>query len=195
MPAIKATHILVLDFEATCGKGIGDRNQEIIEFPIVVVDTSSLKIVDEFHTYVKPTTQLLPFCTELTGITQDQVENAPPLSQVLADAETFAKKYPHSIFVTCGDWDLKTMLRIQTEREDLNRDEIFQQWVNVKFAFNDTMADHKRKNNRAKGMTGMLSALGLDLVGRHHSGIDDARNIAKIAIELIKKGYVFRVNI
>ncbi|KAJ3319709.1 ERI1 exoribonuclease 3 [Boothiomyces sp. JEL0866] len=195
MPAIKAKYILVLDFEATCGEGIGNHNQEIIEFPIVVVDVATLKVVDEFHTYVKPTTQLLPFCTELTGITQDQVENAPSLSQVLPQAEAFAKKFPHSVFVTCGDWDLKTMLRVQTERESLFRDEIFQQWVNVKFAFNDTMADSKRKQNRAKGMAGMLNALGLDLVGRHHSGIDDARNIAKIAVELIKKGYVFRVNI
>ncbi|KAJ3256145.1 ERI1 exoribonuclease 3 [Boothiomyces macroporosus] len=195
MPAIKAKYILILDFEATCGEGIGNHNQEIIEFPIVVVEIATLKVVDEFHTYVKPTTQILPFCTELTGITQEQVENAPPLSQVLPQAEAFAKKYQHSVFVTCGDWDLKTMLPLQTERENLSRDSVFQQWVNVKVAFNDTMEGARSKQNRAKGMKGMLNALGLELVGRHHSGIDDSRNIAKIAIELIKKGYVFRVNI
>ena len=38
-------------------------------------------------------------------------------------------------------------------------------------------------------MTGMLSKLGLSLDGRHHSGIDDTRNTAKIASTLIAMGW------
>jgi len=37
----------------------------------------------------------------------------------------------------------------------------------------------------------MLQIFNLKLDGRHHSGIDDARNIAKIVIELIKDGICF----
>ncbi|EDO45088.1 predicted protein [Nematostella vectensis] len=37
------------------------------------------------------------------------------------------------------------------------------------------------------GMPGMLHGLGLELVGRHHSGIDDARNITKILVALARK--------
>jgi len=37
----------------------------------------------------------------------------------------------------------------------------------------------------------MLELCGLELEGRHHSGIDDARNIAKAAEKLISWGLVF----
>ena len=45
--------------------------QEIIEFPVVLIDVKSKSIKSEFHMYVKPTLDpvLTPFCTELTGIT------------------------------------------------------------------------------------------------------------------------------
>jgi hypothetical protein len=38
------------------------------------------------------------------------------------------------------------------------------------------------------GMAGMLASLRLPLVGRHHSGIDDARNIAAIVKALAERG-------
>jgi len=44
----------------------------------------------------------------------------------------------------------------------------------------------ERARNRM-GMAGMLSSLGLTLEGRHHSGIDDCRNIARIAKELCRR--------
>lgn len=40
-------------------------------------------------------------------------------------------------------------------------------------------------------MTAMLEALKLPLEGKHHSGIDDARNIAKIVLTLQGKGFEF----
>ena len=35
--------------------------------------------------------------------------------------------------------------------------------------------------NKGFSMATMLNDLGLELIGTHHSGIDDARNIARIA--------------
>ena len=37
----------------------------------------------------------------------------------------------------------------------------------------------------------MFESCGLELEGRHHSGIDDAKNIARIAINLLESGYEF----
>jgi len=37
----------------------------------------------------------------------------------------------------------------------------------------------------------MLHLLGLELQGNLHSGIDDAKNIASIAVSLLKRGIVF----
>ncbi|KAI6039010.1 ribonuclease H-like domain-containing protein [Pisolithus marmoratus] len=91
---------LVLDVEATCLQGAGfDWPNEIIEWPVCLLrwkDKSSkgmasqLEVVDVFRSFVKPTwkPQLSKFCTELTGITQAQVNLAPTFPKVL---KTFAK--------------------------------------------------------------------------------------------------------
>ncbi|TRY62543.1 hypothetical protein TCAL_11662 [Tigriopus californicus] len=70
--------LIVIDFESTCWaeKGPGCFPPEIIEFPAVLLDTQTGHILDEFHSYVLPTEtpQLSEFCTQLTGIRQDQVD-------------------------------------------------------------------------------------------------------------------------
>ena len=44
---------------------------------------------------------------------------------------------------------------------------------------------------QVKGMEEMLQICGLKLEGRHHSGIDDAKNIAAVALHLMQKGFSF----
>ena len=60
---------------------------------------------------------------------------------------------------------------------------LFGCWNNIKFAYKKCL-----KVRRAPGMAGMLEALKIKLVGHHHSGIDDSRNIAKIARILAQRG-------
>lgn len=43
------------------------------------------------------------------------------------------------------------------------------------------------------GMANMLKELNLPLVGKHHSGIDDCRNITAIVTKMINDGFVFEV--
>ena len=70
----KFKHLLVIDFEATCGaKGSEPKPQEIIEFPCALLNTNKgFEIEAIFHEYVRPVhnPKLTRFCTELTGITQ-----------------------------------------------------------------------------------------------------------------------------
>jgi len=40
-------------------------------------------------------------------------------------------------------------------------------------------------------MTTMLELCGLELEGRHHSGLDDSKNLARVAIKLMNEGYEF----
>lgn len=40
-------------------------------------------------------------------------------------------------------------------------------------------------------MEHMLELAGLELEGRHHSGIDDAKNLARVAIKCLENGYEF----
>ncbi len=41
------------------------------------------------------------------------------------------------------------------------------------------------------GMPDMIQACGLELVGKHHSGIDDARNIASCVVKTLEQGFEF----
>ncbi len=43
-----------------------------------------------------------------------------------------------------------------------------------------------------KGMTEMLNALEIPLEGRHHSGIDDSRNLSKVILALLNKNFEFK---
>jgi len=111
VPPQKFDIVLVMDFEATCDENTQNYPHEIIEFPCVAIDAhcrctsystqmapppgtgggggGNKAIIGEFQSYVKPrrNPKLTPFCTELTGITQDQVDAAPSLPQVVASFE------------------------------------------------------------------------------------------------------------
>ena len=65
--------------------------QEIIEFPVVVIDVKAQKVVGEFQTYVKPTIhpKLTEFCTQLTGIKQEQVDAGIPLKEAIERVHSF----------------------------------------------------------------------------------------------------------
>ncbi|CAF2977642.1 unnamed protein product [Rotaria sp. Silwood2] len=86
-------YIAVVDFEATCEENQPNNNyqHEIIEFPIVLINVQQQTIVDKFQSYCRPINKpiLSKFCTELTGIEQHQVDNAPPFVEVLHNVETW----------------------------------------------------------------------------------------------------------
>lgn len=188
-------YLCVLDFEATCCQHDEfPRNEmEIIEFPIVVVDLEKLAIVDSFHKYIKPNRhpKLTKFCTDLTGITQEMLEDKPDFTTVFFGSELglFMAKYgEESVIITCGDWDLRTMLPNQLKALAVSPNKIpscFKRWLNVKELFQDF---YKVK---AGGMPNMLEKLKLELKGRHHSGIDDCKNIASICVKMTEDGYHF----
>jgi inhibitor of KinA sporulation pathway (predicted exonuclease) len=191
--------VVVLDFEATCVQGGAPVPQEVIEFPSVLVSLSELRVLDHFGTFVRPVhhPQLSEFCTELTGIRQDDVDPAPTFSEALAlhqawlashqlipDGESFA-------FVTCGDWDLATMLPVQCKAAGIavpSLPRAYRRWINIKKPFVELV-----RGAKSHGMPSMLRALNLELEGRHHRGLDDCHNIARIALALAAKGAKFEI--
>lgn len=183
----RISYYLVLDFEATCDDHRKLHPSEIIEFPVLKVNAVTKETEDVFHTYVRPThnPNLTPFCTSLTGITQAQVDDQPTLPEVLdtfhkwLESNKLLNPSENFCFVTCGDWDLKTMLPSQCRYFGWRVPEYFKSWMNIKFVF-------KRLTGvPAKGMPHMLNHFGLTLDGRHHSGIDDTKNIKKILTKLL----------
>ena len=183
-------YLVVLDFEATCDEKTPPRPQEIIEFPSVLLDGATLEVVDEFESFVRPTHHptLTKFCTELTGIEQKDVDPAPTFPVVLNNHLEWLRSHalptegalPYAL-VTCGDWDLKTAFPAQLEASSIDYVPApYRRWINVKVPF-------KKWKRKPAGMKRMLEALGIELEGRHHRGIDDSRNIAKIVRALVAR--------
>ena len=118
-------YLCILDFEATCDENMtnNDKEQmEIIEFPSVLVKVNDhkkcvkIEFISEYSKYVKPTIHpiLSDFCTKLTGIKQETVENADIIDIVYNEHKQWlAKHVPVNqkvIIATCGNWDLATQL-------------------------------------------------------------------------------------
>lgn len=175
--------ILVIDFEANCIEGSILRPQEIIEFPCVALELHDNTWItkDEFHHYIKPRAPLTEFCTRLTGITQDTVDRGKSFKEVVSMFEIWCLERGYtsynSIIATCGNWDFGTAFPHHCEYEHLNahKHSLFRRWINVKQMYKIVYPKSPRGS-----MVDMLSSLGISLEGRHHSGIDDVRNISKI---------------
>ncbi|KAF9092828.1 3'-5' exoribonuclease 1 [Mortierella sp. GBA35] len=108
-------YYLCFDVEATCEPGFRfEFPSEVIEFPIVLLDGSTLEIVDEFHSYVRPTHRpvLSDFCKELTGISQETVDNAPTFAEVLSRFEQWLTS--HGIILSGPTLDNNTTTTTST---------------------------------------------------------------------------------
>ena len=171
-----AAHFLVIDLEATCDEArrIRSRHMEIIEIGSVLVDATTLAVVGEHQTFVKPVRHpvLTELCTKLTTITQVDVENAPGFPEAVASLARFIGDR-EVLFCSWGDYD----------RRQFEQDAAFHRvalpfggkHLNVKKAFSEQLGEERRY-----GMAGALERVGLELQGTHHRGIDDARNIARL---------------
>jgi inhibitor of KinA sporulation pathway (predicted exonuclease) len=166
---------LVIDLEATCDDGgrMPARDMETIEVGAVLVDGETLSPIAEFQSFVRPVRRstLTPFCTRLTSITQRDVESAPLFPEVMERLGAFLGGQP-ALFCSWGRYD-KNQLE-QDARHHRIALPLGDGHLNLKQAF----AEHL--GVRPMGMAGALGRVGLSLVGTHHRGIDDARNIARL---------------
>ena len=148
------------------------------------MDTLEIMHDKIFHHYCQIDTPLTEFATKLTGITQEMCDNGKPFKQVVYLFKKWLKDNnfndQNSVIVTCGDWDFKTAFPKQCWYSKIKVPSYCRNWYNVKHVFERT---YKIK---AGGMPSMLNYLKIKLDGKHHSGIDDAKNIAKICIALLK---------
>uniref|UniRef100_K3ZUF1 Exonuclease domain-containing protein n=2 Tax=Setaria italica TaxID=4555 RepID=K3ZUF1_SETIT len=181
-------YFVVVDFEATCEKDSRIYPQEIIEFPAVLVDAATGGLLSSFRTYVKPRHHpvLTAFCSELTGIQQEQVDGGVDLATALAlhdkwlAAAGVAKN--RLAIVTWGDWDCRTMLKFECNFKNISKPSYFNQWVNLRIPFETAFGAGRRNLQEA------VREAGLQWDGRLHCGLDDARNTARLLVELMRRG-------
>lgn len=208
---------IVIDFEATCEeRNPIDYQHEIIEFPAVLVQVRTgdgePRIVDEFHGFCRPriNTELSDFCRNLTRIAQSTVDAAEPFIDVherflrwlekhrLGTENTFA-------LITDGPFDMGRFLYLQVNQTEIDYPEYAKHWVNIRKAFANfykrdfyekQQQQHSNNAHQAKlpGLQTMLDSLGMEFQGQPHSGLDDARNIARIVVRMIGDRAALRIN-
>lgn len=188
-------YICILDFEATCWPDArNDQIREIIEFPSILYKVNlknKIHYISQFAQYVKPVLhpKLSIFCTELTCITQNQVDNAKGFKDVYKDhCKWLVENVPLGskfVLVTVGKWDLCTMLPLEAKRYDIKLNNYYKKWKDLKDEFQYCY------KTTAGSMMNMLSKLNIKHTGHHHSGISDCENTAEIVKKMISDGHVF----
>ena len=175
--------VLVVDVEATCWEGTppeGEEN-EIIEIGLCLLDVKTGERRERESILVRPErSRVSAFCTELTTLTQAQVEQGISFGEACALLRT---KYlaQQRVWASYGDYD-----RRQFERQC--------QRTGVGYPFGATHLNVKtlfalvHALPREVGMAAALARLGLPLEGSHHRGADDAWNIAGILSHLLQSG-------
>jgi inhibitor of KinA sporulation pathway (predicted exonuclease) len=178
-------NLLIIDLESTCfirGQEPKNFKSEIIEIGAVVLDTTTFTILEEYQCLVKPVlfSKLSDFCKSLTTISQEEVESGISIQQAMSEVESLFKRH-NAVFSSWGKYDKNQFKRVcETFR------------LNYPFDYHHISLKHDHGDfykKRPMGMDGALSMHGLTLTGTHHRGLDDAKNIAKIAEVMIKDGW------
>lgn len=201
-------YLIVIDFEATCFEKPFNRNkQEIIEFPACLLNLETGAIEKEFHKYLRPIEipELSDYCKNLTGITQETVDEGELFPDVMEDFRKWVKstakefqllfpKYKKSnidgncAFVTWGNWDFLIQLRNECTRKKVYKPSFFNQWIDLKEIYIE-----KGTFKTQFTFGDALEQSGIKFVGRPHNGLDDARNTAQLAYQMHKEGCFLRI--
>lgn len=170
--------LLLIDLECTCNDDppLPKGESEIIEIGMVLglLAPEGFTVIDELQLYVQPTIHptLTRFCTELTGIEQETVNDAPLLQAALKQLAGFLERHSPSAWGSWGKFDAR-QFELETANKSLSNPLGLIPHLNIKQLF-------ARKSGHRVGLARAVQLSGLRFQGRHHSGLDDARNIGRL---------------
>ena len=170
---VKNKTIVVYDVETT---GLDADSCEIIEIGAVKIQNG--QITQKFQTLVKPKEKISNLITGITGITNDMVDNAPPIEVVIKDFYVFAKESILSGYNVAFD-----MKFIQKAAQ------------NVSLKFNNEVLDvfplaKERLNCKNYKLGTVVKHLKLTLDNAHRAFFD-ALATAEVLLELTKSTFIW----
>ena len=170
--------LLIIDLEATCDANdrITRSEMETIEIGATLLDLTSSKQVETFQTYIKPVVNpiLTIFCTELTGIQQSDVDDAPYFFESTINLTSWIEsQHPLTTWASWGAYD-RGQFTQDCSRHGQSKPLEKLQYINLKTAYAAAL------NTRSKGLANAFTEQGQKMIGRHHSGLDDAINTARL---------------
>jgi len=162
----------------------------LIQIGAVIFDPKSGEIADRFSRIIHTTERLAPYIIELTGISQDQVDNGMDLKQAYVELCLWKKKNKaHKQTVTWGTGDVRALKEQVTKRYAKTGDELVWEFglrdYDAKTIFQSIML--AQGHTTKAGLGTAMQVLGLEFEGRAHDALVDAENTAKIFMFLIRK--------
>jgi len=177
--------ITVIDIECTCWKKSPQKENisisEIIEIGIAGLEIKTGRIIpQDQNMYVHPkNSKVSEFCYNLTGISQRTLDDSGIPFSVACNVLQNRFNSKSYVWASYGEYD-KRIFNDQCSRENIHYP-FGNKHINVK-----TLFALKYKLDKEVGMAEALKIAGIPLEGKHHSGKDDAYNIAKILREILK---------
>ena len=178
---LKSDFLFVVDFEFTCWRGRPPKNmvQEILEIGIVEIDLKKQKITKKDSYLIKPEFyNISKFCTQLTGITQKDVDNKG--INIIQAFNLIDSKYDlkDNYWGSWGDYDKRHLIK---ECEIKNMSFPFSnKYINLQKEFSEYQS-----KNRMYSVENALKLMNLDFEGQIHSAYYDAYNTAKVYLTII----------
>ena len=168
---IMSNTFVVFDIETT---GLNTDSDQIIELGAVKIEKGN--IVEKFSTFVKPTIEIPYEVTELTHITNDMVEDAPPIEVVIKDFYDFSRDC-----ILCGhniiNFDIKFIRR-------------YGQMMGLEFDNDIVDTMNEARVSRLKisrfNLGTVTKALGIELKDAHRAW-NDAFATAQVLLKLNEK--------
>lgn len=170
--------ILVVDLEATCANDgtIPPAAMEIIEIGAVWARPDG-SVLDRFQNFVRPLERpaLTPFCKDLTGIRQADVDAAPlfPVAARLLREFVDHRREAGSVWASWGDYDRKQFAR-DCERHG-TENPLQLPHENVRRIFTS-----RHRIGTAVSLASACELAKIKLEGNHHRALDDAINTARL---------------
>ena len=166
------------------------RPNEIIEIGIsrLILETMEIDKVEQYYAYPIWHPTLSKFCIELTGITQNVIDKAPPYPKVIAQmVSDFGKNALDSnLWTSWGDYDRTMFKHMQNEVwQNFPQPKDLYPWgyqhLNLKVLHGILIGAKK-----AMGISRALATMRMKFEGDPHCGRDDSFNIARIGRKIIK---------
>lgn len=160
---------------------------KIIQIGAVVGNLITGEILEKLSVFINPNEELLPFITQLTKITQSDVNSGMSLEKGYRLLEALHRRHGSFVnFVQWGQGDSRALLeQLQKEnpqftgwcggRRELDAKTLYVAWRLAQCSF------------PTGGLAKAMTKLGLKFVGQKHSAVDDALNTFTIFRHLVGK--------
>lgn len=178
--------ILIIDLENTClreDERPAGYHGQIIEIGAAWVTPDGV-VEETFEVFVQAQNSVTDFCTELTGITQKDVDTGLPFAEAMKALAEFASKHPGETWGSWGNADINSLNfdcahhGVESPLKGWTHRNLKKEWSTPRRAI--IRERFGPKANKQAGMQRALEIAGIELEGPHHRALSDVLNIAKL---------------